>query len=167
MKNNLIQFPGTTGGSPDEEDDFCGAAGFMFEGGERQKMQTVYALEADAMSRIKLMMDESDSAGIEYHGPEALTEEFKTLLLEVLHRRQRENVRTGRILTVSHPLMERDEQIPFLAERSEVPTITVRRSIQEDIEAMNALRDVFPVLMDVSNALRSNMIDKKLPGFFV
>lgn len=166
MKDNLIQFPGTTGGNFDDEDDFCGAAGIMFEGSERPKMQQVYELEAAALNHINLMMNDSDMASIEYHGPEAMCEEFKDLLLEVLSRRKKEQLRSGNILTVSHPLMERDQQIPYLAERSELPSITVRKATREDLEAMYSLRESFPVLVDARNAIGSSKGKEELPHLF-
>ncbi len=164
---NIIQFPGTQPETTQEKDNFCGAAGFMFESKPSPLMTKVYELEAGAMSHMALVLRDSETAGVEYHGPDALTEEFKILLLEVLQRRQKENVRNGRILTVSHPLMERDEQIPFLAERSEIPAITVRASTREDLEMMNSLRDLFPILTDIRNAIGSSKTRGKLPGLFV
>lgn len=153
MKNNIIPFPG---GKVDPEDNFCGADGFFLGNQPKTRMPHVYELEADALSHINLELKHSDRAGIEYQGLDGQTEEFKKLLLEVLHRRTREHVRKGYILTVSHPLMESHEQIPFLAERSEIPAIVVRKCTLEDMEMMHALRSIFPEVADLRNGLRSD-----------
>jgi len=153
MKNNVIPFPKTSDQDFSDEDDFCGADGFVPTFAERDDRAKLYAIE----DRLRAMLMESERADLEFHEPESLTEKFKQSLLEVLHRRQRENVRVGRILTVSHPLMNRDEQVPFLAERSEIPAITVRPSTNEDLQEMEALRSIFPILADVRNGIRSNL----------
>lgn len=102
---------------------------------------------------------------VQFNDPAALSEEFKAALLTVLARRKKENLRAGRILTISHPGMDADEQIPYLAERSEIPAVTIRRSTPDDLRNMHSLGHAFPVLMDAHNAIGSSRGRRPQPAF--
>jgi hypothetical protein len=177
MKDNLIPFPGKTGGNLDEADDFCGAAGFMFEGGTPRPAllqsdadtMELYAFEAEHIVSLSREIEEAglDRAEEQFDSPDALTPEFKALLLAALARRKKENLRNGRILTVSHPDMAVHEQIPFLVERSAIPAITIRRCTPEDRQQMFALRKIFPELLAAHNAVGSSFARKPEPGHFL
>lgn len=121
-------------------------------------MNTLYTFESENIAPLSRKIEEArlDKVEKRFDSPEALTPEFKVLLLATLARRKKENLRSGRVLTVSHPDMERDEQVPFLAERAEVPAITIRRCTPEDRRDMFALRELFPELLDAHNAVGSS-----------
>ncbi len=130
-------------------------------------MEAIYQLENTVLRNLGQDLEEKKQFEIQFNEPEALTEQFKTMLLALLSRRKKENLRSGRILTVSHPNMERDEQVPFLAERSEVPAVTIRRFTPEDREQMYALRTAFPELLDAHNALGSTFNHKPEHGYLL
>lgn len=159
-----------------QPDDFCGAAGIMFEGRSSQAplprsdadSMELYRFEHQIMNRLEILLGfgGKDQASVSFPEPEALSEEFKRVLLKVLARRKKENLRSGLILTVSHPDMGANEQVPFLAERSEVPALTIRRSTPEDRRNMHTLREIFPTLLDAHNALGSSLQQHPEPDFY-
>lgn len=146
------------------DDDFCGAAGDLFENsriplpGEPAQPQEIYAFESRVVDRLHAFLNATgqEQASVIFDEPQALTEGFKQVLLEVLHRKKKEAHRNQRILTVSHSEMGRVEQVPFLRERSEVPMVTVRSATHEELEMMYSLRTNYPELMDALNAIKSN-----------
>ena len=176
MKDNLIQFPGTTAGDLDEADDFCGAAGFMFESGPSRSTlpesdadsMELYNFEQQVMDRLHsaLSIDGQEEASISFHEPEALREEFKRVLLKVLARSKKAAHRSRHVLTVSHPEMTVEEQVPFLKETSETPRITLRPATNEELEMMYSLRTTFPELLDTRNAINSVKQESPSPYFF-
>jgi hypothetical protein len=129
-------------------------------------MEALYTFENSVLQQLRRDSERGEKLEIQFNELEALTAEFKTMLLAILARRKKENLRSGEILTVSHPDMEVDEQIPFLAERSEVPAITVRPCTPEDREQMYSLREVFPDLLDAHNAVGSSFAHKPELGYF-
>ncbi len=166
MKNNLIPFPGRTGEDIDDADDFCGAAGFMFEGGASPRPTLpqsaadsieLYKFERQVMDKLNaaLGLEGKEQASVAFHVPEALREEFKQVLLKVLTRSKKVAHRSRRILTVSHPEMTRGEQVPFLKELGEVPQLTLRSATTEELKMMHSLSSVFPELLDARNAIQS------------
>ena len=132
-------------------------------------MNTLYTFESEHIAPISREMAEASTDKVErrFDSPEALTPEFKTMLLAALARRKKENLRSGRVLTVSHPEMDASELIPFLVERSEVPAITIRKCTPEDRRDMFALREIFPELLDAHNAVGSSFAHKPEPGHFL
>lgn len=125
-------------------------------------MNTLYTFESEHIAPLSREMAEASTDNVErrFDSPEALTPEFKTMLLAALARRKKENLRSGRVLTVSHPEMDASELIPFLVERSEVPAITIRKCTPEDRRDMFALREIFPELLDAHNAVGSSFNHK-------
>lgn len=130
-------------------------------------MEALYTFENSVLQQMRRDNERGKKREIQFNEPEALTAEFKSTLLAILARRKKENLRSGQILTVSHPDMEVDEQIPFLAERSEVPAITVRPCTPEDRKQMYSLRETFPELLDAHNALGSSLAHKPELGYFL
>jgi len=132
-------------------------------------MNELYTFEAEHIIALSRQMAETGADKVEkqFDSPEALTTEFKALLLAALARRKKENLRTGRILTVSHPGMSDSELIPFLVERSELPSITIRRCTPEDRRGMFAHRERFPELLDAHNAVGSSFAHKPEPVHFL
>lgn len=164
MNNKVLPFPGTSGEDLDD-DDFCGAAGFMFEGGHSRltlpqsgaDSMELYKFEQQVMDRLHgiLNLGTQEQASVQFHEPEALRGEFKKVLLKVLARSKKGAHRNRQILTVSHPEMTMEEQVPFLKERGEIPQVTLRTATTEELEAMYSLRSTFPELLDARNAIRS------------
>lgn len=132
-------------------------------------MNTLYTFESKHIAPLSREMADArtDKAEKQFDTPEALTPEFKNLLLAALARRKKENLRSGRVLTVSHPEVDDSELIPFLVERSEVPAITIRRCTPEDRRDMFALREIFPDLLAAHNAVGSSFAHKPEPGHFL
>lgn len=132
-------------------------------------MNTLYTFETEHIAPLSREMTEThvDKVEKQFDSPEALTPEFKALLLAALARRKKENLRSGRVLTVSHPEMDDSELVPFLVERSEVPAITIRRCTPEDRRDMYALRELFPELLAAYNAVGSSFAHRSEPGHFL
>ncbi|QQR54840.1 hypothetical protein IPG41_06705 [Candidatus Peregrinibacteria bacterium] len=114
----------------------------------------------------QLEFDRKKQIETQFDTPEALTSEFKAILLAILARRKKENLRAGLILTVSHPAMSAEEQIPYLVEHSEVPAVTIRRSTLEDRQHMYSLRQLFPSLLDAHNAIGSSFQHRSQPNTY-
>jgi hypothetical protein len=178
MKNNLIPFPGSEVDTfVDDQDDFCGAAGFMFESGptpppalpqSADEGPELYAFERQITDRLHLLLnvEGQEQASISFPEPEALREEFKDVLLKVLARNKKVAHRNRRILTVSHPAMSAEEQVPFLKECSEIPQVTLRSALTEELDMMRSLRAIFPELQDARNAIGSSMAHTPERGLF-
>lgn len=132
-------------------------------------MQKLYTFESEHIAPLGREMAEAgvDKVEKQFDSLEALTPEFRALLLAALARRKKENLRLGRVLTVSHPQMEDDELMPFLVERSQVPAITIRKCTPEDRHDMFALRDLFPELLAAHNAVGSSFDRQPEPGLFL
>lgn len=132
-------------------------------------MNPIYTFESEYIAPLSREMAEASTDKVEkqFDSPEALTPEFKALLLAALARRKKENLRHGQVLTVSHPQMDDSELVPFLVERSQVPAITIRKCTPEDRRDMFALRKIFPELLDAYNVVGSSLAHKPELGHFL